>query len=144
MESDPRTRVRTEVTIENWEDLCVAERGLCAPEQVRRATVKEALVDPGATLVAVPRSLIRQLGLSKRPAKWLTDTIGLHEPALYGPVRLTIQGRGCTMDVMAGADDLPVIIGRLPLHHMDLVIDSRNRCLLGNPAHGGEQVYELY
>jgi hypothetical protein len=32
----------------------------------------------------------------------------------------------------------------LPLENLDLVVDLRSRRLTGNPAHGGEQVFELY
>ena len=41
-------------------------------------------------------------------------------------------------------DEVPVLIGQLPLEHLDLVVDLRSRSLVGNPAHGGEHVYELY
>jgi hypothetical protein len=30
------------------------------------------------------------------------------------------------------------------LEHLDFVVDLRDRKLIGNPAHGGEHVYELY
>ena len=63
---------------------------------------------------------------------------------MYEAVRLTIQGRSCTMDVMEVPDTVPVLIGQIPLEHLDLVVDPRNRVLTGNPAHGGEHVYELY
>ncbi len=32
----------------------------------------------------------------------------------------------------------------VPLENLDLVVDLRARRLTGNPAHGGEQVFELY
>jgi hypothetical protein len=63
---------------------------------------------------------------------------------MYEAVRLSIQGRTCTMDVMEVPDGVPVLIGELPLEHLDPVVDLRNRSLIGNPAHGGEHVYELY
>jgi hypothetical protein len=65
------------------------------------------------------------------------------EASMYDVVRLTIQGRECTMDVMEVPDSVPVLIGQLPLEHLDLVVDPRSRTLTGNPAHGGEHVYEL-
>jgi hypothetical protein len=34
--------------------------------------------------------------------------------------------------------------GLLPPENLDLVVDLRARRLTGNPAHGGEQVFELY
>jgi hypothetical protein len=48
------------------------------------------------------------------------------------------------MDVMEVPDSVPVLIGQLPLEQLDLVVDSRSRTLIGNPAHGGEHVLELY
>ena len=63
---------------------------------------------------------------------------------MYDAVRLTIQGRTCTMEVMEVPDTVPILIGQIPLEHLDFVVDMRNRTLIGNPAHGGEQVYELY
>jgi hypothetical protein len=48
------------------------------------------------------------------------------------------------MDVLEVPDELPVLIGRIPLLHLEFVVDLRNRRLIGNPAHGGEHMYELY
>src|SRR5262249_50657626 len=58
-------RVLTEVTIENLGDLFEASRGLRSADQVRRITVPDALVDTGATGLALPTRFIRQLGLEK-------------------------------------------------------------------------------
>jgi predicted aspartyl protease len=144
METATMGRVLTEATIENLEDLWAVKRGLLAAEQARRITVADALVDTGATLLSLPTRLIQQLGLSKTSSKRVTSSIGLAEAAVYDAVRLTIQGRACTMDVMEAPDSVPVLIGQIPLEHLDLVVNLRDRSLIGNPAHGGEQVYELY
>ena len=104
----------------------------------------DALVDTGATLLSLPTRLIKELGLSQTATKRITSSIGLGEASMYEAVRLTIQGRTCTMDVMEVPDNVPVLIGQLPLEHLDFVVDSRSRVLIGNPAHGGEHVYELY
>jgi clan AA aspartic protease len=144
MESATMGRVLTEATIENLEDLWAAKRGFCPPEQVRRITVSDALVDTGATLLSLPARLIRQLGLTQFDTKRVTSSSGSCEAGLYGTVRLTIQGRTCHIDVLEVPDDVPVLIGQIPLEHLDLVVDLRDRRLIGNPAHGGEHVYELY
>ena len=137
-------RVLTEATIENLKDLWDAERGLIQPAQARRITVSDALVDTGATLLSLPSRLIQQLGLTRTGIKRVTSSTGQTEAGIYEAVRLTIQGRSCTMDVMEMSDDVPVLIGQMPLEHLDFVVDLSNRCLIGNPAHGGEHVYELY
>src|SRR3954462_15672333 len=144
METTVMGRVLTEAAIENLKDLWAVEEGRLPPDQARRIAISDALVDTGATLLSLPTRLIQQLGLTKTASKRGTSSIGLAEAAVYGAVRLTIQGRACTMDVLEVPDSVPVLIGQLPLEHLDFVVDPRNRCLIGNPAHGGEHVYELY
>jgi predicted aspartyl protease len=144
MGTETMGRVLTEATIESLKDLWFAEQGLLPREQVRRIIVPDALVDTGATLLSLPTRLIRQLGLSPRRTRRVISSTGAAEATMYDAVRLTIQDRDCTVDVMEVPDDVPVLIGQLPLENLDLVVDLRSRRLTGNPAHGGEQVFELY
>jgi predicted aspartyl protease len=144
METEIMGRVLTEATIENLEDLWAAKRGLMAAGDARRIVVSDALVDSGASLVSLPTRMIRQLGLSKTGTRRVTSSVGPAEADLYEAVRLTIQNRWCTMDVLEVPDTVPVLIGQLPLEHLDFVVDMKAHCLIGNPAHGGEHVYEMY
>jgi predicted aspartyl protease len=143
MKVEEMGRVLTPATIENYVDLWAAKQGIINDDKIRRIEVQEALVDSGATLLSLPKSLIQELGLEKTAEKRVTSSIGFGEANLYSAVRLTIQGRSCTMDVMEVPDGVPVLIGQLPLEHLDFVIDMRQHALIGNPAHGGEHVYEL-
>jgi predicted aspartyl protease len=145
METNAMGRVVTEAKIENIKDLWEIERALRPADQARQITVPDALADTGATLLSMPTHLIHQLGLGKTTSKRVTSSHGgVTEATLYEAVRLTIQGRSCTMDVLEVPDNVPVLIGQLPLEHLDFVVDLRSRTLIGNPAHGGEHMYELY
>jgi predicted aspartyl protease len=137
-------RVLVEATIESLKDLWDSERGMLPNEQVRRVHVSDALVDTGGTLLSLPTRLIKQLGLFKTSTRRVTTSAGVAQADLYETVRLTIQGRSCPMDVLEVPDSVPVLIGQIPLEYLDFVIDLRSRTLIGNPAHGGEQMYELY
>ena len=137
-------RVLTQATIENLQDLWDVRRGMLADDKARRISVTDALVDTGCTLLALPTRLVQQLGLTKTFTKRIRSAIGTGEADIFEAVRLTIQGRSCTMDVMEVPDDVPVLIGQLPLESLDFVIDPSSQKLTGNPAHGGEHVYELY
>src|SRR5437870_1329788 len=110
MESTTMGRVLTEATIENLKDLWFAEKGLMPADQTRRLTVADALVDTGATLLSIPTRLIQQLGLDVVSTRRVTSSTGGGEAKMYDAVRLTIQGRSCTMDVMEVPDDVPVLI----------------------------------
>lgn len=144
MEPDEMGRTVTEATIENLQDLWDAERGLMPSDQIRRVTVNDALVDTGATLLSLPARLIQQLGIKKHSTRRVTSSAGVVDAAMYDAVRLTIQGRDCTMDVIEVPDSVPVLIGQLPLEHLDFVVDPVSRRLIGNPAHGGQHMYELF
>jgi len=144
METETMGRVLTEATIENVGDLWNVKTGQRAPEDVRRVQVADALVDTGSTMLSMPTRLIRELGLTEQYRKKVKSSVGLAEAAVFDAVRLTIQGRSCTMDVMEVPDSVPVLIGQLPLEQLDFVIDPRSRTLIGNPEHGGEHMFELY
>jgi hypothetical protein len=144
METELMGRVLTEATIENLKDLWDVERGQMPAERARRIVVSDALVDRGASLISLPTRMIRQLGLGKTGTRRVTSSVGPAEADLYEAVRLTIQNRWCTMDVLEVPDTVPVLIGQLPLEHLDFVTDMKAHALIGNPAHGGEHVYEMY
>jgi predicted aspartyl protease len=137
-------RVRTEVTVESMGDLWAVKSGVRPPDQVRRLIVKDALVDTGATTLALPTRLIQQLGLSKVTEKRVTSSKGSHLVNIYDAVRVTIMDRFCTVDVMEVPDDVPVLVGQIQLEMLDLVVDPQGGRLIGNPAHGGEHVLEMY
>lgn len=143
METQTMGRVLVEATIDNLEDLWAVKRGLIPADQARHITIADALVDTGATTLALPTRIIEQLGLTKSYEKRAISTKGSGIVAVYETVRLTILDRTCTVEVMEVPNDVPALIGQIPLEMLDLVVDLRNRCLTGNPAHGGEHVLEL-
>lgn len=144
MESIEMGRVVTPALIENLEDLILAKKGVIPADQVRKIEVSDALVDTGATMLSLPTRLIQQLGLSKKFTKRAISTTGTGDVDVYGVVRLTIQGREIPTDVAEVPDNVPVLIGQIPLEYMDFVVDPRRQQLIGNPAHGGEHVLEMF
>jgi predicted aspartyl protease len=144
MELDTMGRVTTEATIENLGDLWDVREGRLPADSARRITVADALVDTGATLLSIPTAVIHQLGLAAAGMRRVRSSSHVVDATMYEAVRLTVQGRTCTMDVIEVPDGVPVLIGQIPLEHLDLVVDLGARRLIGNPAHGGEHVYESY
>lgn len=143
MEISDMGRVVTAALVENNTDLWEAHRGKLPLDQVRRVEITDALVDTGSTTLALPTKLIQQLGLSKSHEKTAITSGGKRAISVYEAVRVTILGRFCTVDVMEVSDDVPALIGQVPLEMLDLVVDPRQQRLTGNPAHGGEHVLEL-
>jgi predicted aspartyl protease len=145
METTAMDRVTAAVRIENMKDLWEVECGMRPADQARQVTVPNALVDTGATVLSLPTTIIRQLGLRQMTTKRVTSRRGdVAEVGLYEAVRLTIQDRTCTIDVLEVADNVPALIGQVPLELLDFVVDARGGQLVGNPAHGGEHMFEMY
>ena len=145
MEIETVGKVVVAAKVENLNDLYDASQGRIPLEQVRCVEVPDALVDTGATILSLPTRLIQQLGLTPRYKKRIVTSDGtVREVNVCEAVRLTIQGRDCTTDVFEVPDNVPVLIGQIPLEALDLVVDMRNHRLIGNPAHGGEYIIEMY
>jgi predicted aspartyl protease len=143
LEKDLMGRVTTEVRVENLEDLWAERKGGLASHLVRRTDLVDALVDTGATTLALPSRYIAQLGLKKTREKVAVFSRGNGPVSRYDAVRVTMMGRDGVVEVMEVPDDVPPLVGQIPLEMLDLVVDPQPRKLTGNPAHGGEQALEL-
>jgi predicted aspartyl protease len=144
METARMGKVLVSVRIENLSDLYIAKAGQLPEDEVRSISVDDALVDTGATTLSIPKRLIAQLGLQPFRIRQARTSAGVGTFQMYDAVRLTVLGRDCLCDVMELPDDCPVLIGQIPLEMLDFVVDPTGQRLIGNPAHGGEQMYELY
>jgi len=144
MGTDTMGRVTAAVKVENLGDLILVQRRLLSAEQVRSIEVNDALVDAGASILSMPRNMIEVLGLELVRARTAITSAGTVTINVYGTARLTIQGRDCPTDVSELPDECPVLIGQIPLDSLDFVVDLRGGRLIGNPAHGGEQMLEMY
>lgn len=144
VESQTMGKVVVAARIENAYDLHEESIGSRPATAVRRIDVPDALVDTGASTLSLPQSLVTQLGLKPfrtRPARTSAGPVNLE---VFGTVRLTIHGRECNCDAVAIPDDCPMLIGQIPMELLDFVVDPAGQRLIGNPAHGGEHVIELY
>ena len=144
METSEMGKVLVIAKIENLEDLFRVKQGLIPAEEARSVVVNDALVDTGATGLSLPKKLISKLGLAPLRSRRARTSAGPVTVQMYGTVRLTIDGRECPSDVSEVPDDCPVLIGQVPLELLDFVVDPVNQRLMGNPAHGGEHIIELY
>jgi predicted aspartyl protease len=137
-------RVLVTARIENVEDLYAVELGVLRQDQVRVIEVDDAIIGTGASMLSMPTPMIARLGLDPiRPVRVQTAK-GQRVSRLFGLVKLTIQGRECPTEVVELLDEEPVLIGRILLEAMDWVVDPKTNSLVGNPAHGGEWMGDLY
>jgi len=144
METATVGKVVVSAKIENYFDVEGVFRGEVSPEQVRCLELDDAVVDTGVTTLSLPKRLIDQLGLRLLGERQARTATGMTTFGYYGPVRLTVQGRDCTIEVAEVADESPALIGFVPLQMLDFVVDPKNQRLIGNPDHGGVQMWDMF
>ena len=137
-------KVLVQARVENVVDVYAAAQGQMSPANVRAVEVSDALVDTGATGLSMPASLLAPLGLTYLRSRMARTSAGEVQVRVFGTARLTVQGRDCPTDVTELPDGCPILIGQIPLEAMDFVVDLGKHALVGNPAHGGEHIIELY
>jgi predicted aspartyl protease len=137
-------RVTAAAMIENCGDLWDAHQGTIPSTKVRRLQLNDVIVDTGATTLCLPTRYIEQLGLVSFGERTSMSSGGERKAKIYGPVKLTIQGRDCNVDVFEVPDEVPALIGYVPLELLDFVVDPRSQRLIGNPAHGGELMLDMF
>lgn len=130
-----------EIELANLEDLHAVRLDVKKLEEVRRLTVKDALVDTGATRLCLPTSLIEHLGLTPVDTRSARTATGIVERTLYSEVEYTLLGRSSTARVTNLPEGSPVLIGHMVLEELDLCVDMR-RGLIYNPAHGDDWIEE--
>ena len=136
-------RHTTEIELANLEDMALANRGIIAPEEVRRVTVKDALVDTGATRLCLPKPIIEQLGLSPFGNARARTAAGIVDRTIYSEVRFTILAREGSLPVTDLPADAPVLVGHMVLEQLDLCLDIR-KGLIYNPDHGDDWIEDAW
>lgn len=127
-------KVTARIKVENWFDSELVRAGV--RKEKPRCIETEALVDTGAVKFYLKSSVIKELGLHPvGEVKSRTMSNRSEVRTVFSPVALEIQGRTGRFDVVEVADNLPNIIGQIPLEDLDWVVDCRNQKLIPNPEH---------
>jgi len=131
----------TQITLANRTDQFLAEAGYIKPESVRQVTIEDAVVDTGATRLALPKPIIEQLDLTPVSSTPVRTTNGIVNRTIYSEVRFTVLEREGTLDVTELPSDLPVLVGHVVLELLDLCVDIK-KGLIYNPEHDGEWIID--
>ncbi len=127
----PMGKVIVKIKLTNLKDSFLAAAG--ARKAAPRTLEVEALVDTGATRLYLKPSVIKKLGLDR------TDTVRsrtTHGDAIrykYEAVRLELMGRGEVFEVIEVPENVPNLLGQVPLEVLDFVVDPRGQKLIPQP-----------
>lgn len=127
-------KVMTKIRLTNSADLENRDAGVLAPDRVRPLEL-EALVDMGATTLAIPQDAADALGLverRKRRVRFADGTIG-EFPVVLNLV-VEILGRDTVCEAFVLPAGTTALLGQIPLEALDLVVDPGSREVRVNPA----------
>ena len=124
----------TKIKLTNNTDWDNAASGAMPIESVRTLEI-EALVDTGATQLALPADVVQKLGIAPSGTRKARDARGqVVELPWVGGVRIEILGREMTCDALVLPEGAMALIGQIPLEQLDLIVDPQSRELSVNPA----------
>jgi predicted aspartyl protease len=135
-------KVIVKIKLTNYDDLVL--RAAKVRKSQPRAIEAEALVDTGATRLYLQARLIKALGLRRHGEVQSKTTNGVRRRPVYEPVKLELMKRDGIFEVVEIDDDVPNLLGQIPLEHLDFVVNPKGQKLIPNPEHGDKQMSEEY
>jgi predicted aspartyl protease len=137
-------RVVVDIELANADDEALHRNGYLKAGQVRRVKIS-ALVDTGSTMISLPEDALKKLGL--RVIRQATSRFAngkTEKRNIYGTATLYLMGRSAPEDVLAGHPGVPALLGHIPLEQLDLMVDPKNKRLIGGHPGSEMQVVEVY
>ena len=71
-------------------------------------------------------------------------TTGVRRRAVYSAAQRDLMGRHGAFEVVEIDEDVPNLLGQIPLEYLDFIVDPKGQKLIPNPEHGDKQMSEEY
>ena len=135
--------VYAEIKLINSDDIALNRRGYLKKEEIREMQVT-AMVDNGATMLAINENIKNQLGLVAiyKQSAQLADGTFL-DLEVVGPVEVRFENRISTCNAMVLPGDSEILLGAIPMEEMDVLIHPKENRLIVNPEHPIKPVVKL-
>ncbi len=125
--------VRVRVTMRNFVDVALAERGSGRIEDVPTSHL-DCLVDTGALMVLLPEDEVGKFGLSRGGRVIVTYVDDRREElSVARGLEVSLLGRSMVTDCVIGPPLCEPLIGQLVLEELDLIVDCARNTLGPRP-----------
>jgi predicted aspartyl protease len=134
-----RFSVNFEIT--NYRDLVLPKSGHLEPDKIRRQTIS-GVVDPGAAMLVLPQSLVKELGLPMRnniQVRYADGRRAKRREAQDAHVELL--GRDGNFAAIVEPKRTSALIGAIVLEQLDLLVDCQPQRLIPRDPSG--PIYEI-
>lgn len=98
-------------------------------EEVRSVTLKNVLVDPGATTLCLPADVIFQLGLSLLKEVDVATANGFGKARIFEDAKISLYGRIGTFECLELPGGTDPWLGVIPLEALGIELDLQNQTL---------------
>ena len=123
-------RFAIEFQVANRRDIIKVEEGDLAEDQVRRATIR-GVVDSGAGLLVLPKSVVQQLGVpisGKVKVRYAVHRSRTRD--MVEDVQVEIQGRKGSYKAIVEPTRTEALIGAIVLEDLDYLVDCLHQRLV--------------
>ena len=126
-------KVFATLTIINRADQILAEAGVKSEDQIRSITLKNVLVDTGATTLCLPQDAIAQLGLKLLKEVDVATAMGIGKARIFRDATISMFDREGTFECLELPGGKDALLGVIPLEALGLEIDLQNQTLKALP-----------
>ncbi|WP_404789879.1 retroviral-like aspartic protease family protein [Altericista sp. CCNU0014] len=137
-------KVTTTLTVANWVDEILAERGFIQKNEIRSLTLENVLVDTGASRLCLPKEMIQALGLKYVGENDVKTALGPTKFRVFAGVRLEVAGREGRYDCVELPEGSDPLLGLIPLEDLGLEPDLQNQALRVLPIEGKNTYLMVY
>jgi len=122
-------KIHAKITIINHVDEIKSENGLIKHEEIRKMVLEDVLIDTGATTLALPAKIIKQLGLNFMKTVAVSTASGISERKIYKDVTVKLLERETVCECIELPDEAMPLLGVIPLESMGVELDLQTQKL---------------
>ncbi len=127
-------KVLATVSIVNRIDQALLDRGVISPAELRSITLKNVLIDTGATTLCLPPEIIAQLGLELLKEVDVSTATGVSKTRIFQDAKISVCGREGTFECLELPGGRDALLGVIPLEALGLETDLQNQTLRVLPS----------
>jgi clan AA aspartic protease len=123
-------KITATLTITNRSDQSAANRGFIPEAQVRSVTLKNVLVDTGATTLCLPAQVIEELGLELLKEVDVETANGVSSARIFQDAKIELMGREGTFECLELPGGKAPLLGVIPLEALGIELDLQQQQLV--------------
>lgn len=120
-------KITTTITVRNMIDEALAKRGVISVDAIRVVTLRNVLVDTGATHLCLPTTVIERLGLDESRQVDVMTAAGPRTTRTFKGGEVIIEDRSSTNEIIELPGDADPLLGVIPLEAMGIELDLQKQ-----------------